>query len=95
MKLKTKIPFLVTANQEPNIGVIVFPLDEQREAVVNQGILKRMLEEHFDTEIAIIRVEEFSRNPYTMRATVTDVPQDKENPDQQWAVELNETWIYE
>ena len=94
MKIKTHISFLATAEQEPNIGVISFPLDKHREAIINQPLLKRMLEEHFDNEITIMAMEELSRNPYTIRATVTDAQANQDDPDQQWDVMLNETWLY-
>jgi hypothetical protein len=95
MKKRTKVPFLVTAKDEPNIGVVIFPFttDGKYDVQINKDLLKTVLAEHFDSEVEIKEVQEESQSPFSYRAIV-DIDDGCNSTDQIF-VYLTETWIYE
>lgn len=96
MKIKTEIPFLVTAAEEPNIGIMICRRDSAGLIICKKESLQHMLEEHFDKKITVISIDKISFYPFKLIAIVTDTYFDADNrdDDQEWEVELNETWIY-
>lgn len=93
MKPRTNVSLLITADDEPNIGVMICHITPKtREIQFNQELLKEILEEHFDAEITLKEVQELTQYPAAFRALA--VVDDGCSIDEM-VINLNETWIYE
>lgn len=93
---------LLTANQEPNIGVIkidtskMTPLESITEGEFASEIREKLikpLEEHFDADVKINSVEIKSLSPISVIANVI-IDSGNELDVFSLKIELAETWVY-
>lgn len=81
---------LITAEQEPNIGVLEFT-DKNISLIILTEKLKKCLEEHFDAKVEVKDIDIRGVNPHTAFAHVVIDEDEQAYPE---TIFLNQTWIY-